>query len=109
MLDPIPLTAESETSKVLTARQWRLLRWMREGDQLFEVVGRTWRTVWDERCGRDHRVHASEVDELIRLGFVQKVANSFPQRLDVWALTPSGKKAAEDTLSKRHRAAHHKP
>ena len=85
----------------LTPRQLRILHWMREGDQLFEVLGRAWRTVWDEKSGRDHRVQAGEVDDLIQLGLIQKIENPFPQRLDAWALTPMGQEVAQATTSKR--------
>ena len=97
MTDPISQIGESATKQRLTPRQLRILHWMREGDQLFEVLGRAWRTVWDEKSGRDHRVQAGEVDELVRLGLIQKIENPFPQRLDAWALTPARTRSGAKT------------
>ena len=109
MTDPVSPIAESTTKQQLTPRQLRILHWMREGDQLFEVLGRAWRTVWEEKSGRDHRVQAGEVEELVRLGLIQKVENPFPQRLDAWALTPTGKEASQATASKQRHTDHHEP
>ena len=107
MTDPVSQIGESATKQRLTPRQIRILHWMREGDQLFEVLGRTWRTVWDEKSGRDHRVQAGEMEELVRLGLIQKIENPFPQRLDAWALTPVGQEAAQATASKRRHTGSH--
>ncbi len=97
-------SAGMEHKEALTPRLVRILSWMGNGDHLFEVAGRTWWTVFDERLGRERRVQAAEVTELVRLGMIEKMANPFAQRLDAWDLTPQGQEVAKQAQPKRLRA-----
>jgi DNA-binding MarR family transcriptional regulator len=74
-----------------TARQQRILRLMRHDDRIWEVAGKNYRSLYNEKLGRSQRISASNVEEMEQQGWIRRLENSNPWRLDGWELTERGR------------------
>jgi hypothetical protein len=74
-----------------TARQQRILRLMRHDDRIWEVAGKSYRSLYNEKLGRPQRIPASTVEEMEQQGWIRRLENSNPWRLDGWELTEQGR------------------
>jgi hypothetical protein len=90
-------TAGQESERPAT-RQQRILQLMRNGDLIWEVAEQDYRTLYNEKRGRDQRIPAAVVAVLEQQGWIRRLDHSSAGRLDGWELTPEGRTLA---LSKR--------
>jgi hypothetical protein len=74
-----------------TARQKRILRLMLNGDLIWEVAGKSYRSLYNERLGRQQRVPASTVEEMEQQGWIRRLDNPNSSRLDGWEMTEQGR------------------
>src|SRR5664279_5168483 len=74
-----------------TAQQKRILRLMFSGDLIWEVAGKSYRSIYNERLGRQQRIPASAIEEMERRGWIQRLDNPNSSRLDGWEMTAQGR------------------
>jgi DNA-binding MarR family transcriptional regulator len=74
-----------------TAQQKRLLRLMLNGDLIWEVAGKSYRSIYNERLSRQQRVPASTVEEMEQQGWIRRLDNPNSSRLDGWEMTEQGR------------------
>ncbi|MGH9354010.1 MAG: hypothetical protein ACRD2G_17925 [Terriglobia bacterium] len=77
----------------LSPRQRHILQWMKEGNRIFEVLGKNYFTLYDDKGDRDHRIRKEEIEELERQGLISKVPNPDGSRLDSWEAADRGRDA----------------
>jgi hypothetical protein len=83
-------SGSNDASRQPTLRQRRILVCMSYGDRIWEVVGKSYRTIYNEKLGRDQRVPDALVEEMERQGWIRRLDNPSSQRLDGWELTEQG-------------------
>jgi hypothetical protein len=84
-----------------TARQKRILRLMLNGDLIWEVAGKSYRSLYNEKLGRQQRIPASAVEEMEQQGWIRRLNNPDPGRLDGWEMTEQGKAFAAQLRTRR--------
>jgi hypothetical protein len=83
----LPMLTKNEP----TPRQRRLLRRMQDGNPIFEVVGKPYCTLYNEKLDRDQRVRQEEVQKLEAAGWIRSAPNPSRTRLDSWEITDDGR------------------
>src|SRR5450631_4719929 len=73
-------------NQLSTAQQKRILRLMCNGDLIWEVAGKSYRSIYNERLGRQQRVPASTVEEMEQRGWIRRLDNPNSSRLDGWEM-----------------------
>ena len=76
-----------------TLGQRRLLRSMQQGNPIWELADQPYCTLYNEKTGRDHRIRLQGVREMEAFGWIRRVPNSSPNRLDSWEITDKGRAA----------------
>ena len=74
-----------------TAQQKRILRLMLNDDLIWEVVGKSHRSLYNEKLGRPQRVPAALVEDMEQQGWIRRLPNPDATRLDGWELTEQGR------------------
>ena len=74
-----------------TAQQKRILRLMLNDDLIWEVAGKSYRSIYNERLGRQQRVPASAIEEMEQRGWIRRLDNPNSSRLDGWEMTEQGR------------------
>ena len=77
-----------------TAKHQRILRLMANGDLIWELLAKSYRTIYNEKRGRDQRVPSAVVDDMERQGWIRRQPNPESRRLDGWELTEEGRELA---------------
>src|SRR5450631_1668103 len=84
-----------------TAQQNRILRLMLNDDLIWEVAGKSYRTIYNERLGRQQRVPSLIVEEMERQGWIRRLDNPNSSRLDGWEMTKQGRAFAAQLRTRR--------
>jgi hypothetical protein len=92
---------EMDGKPVATAEQMRILRLMLTGDMIWEVAGKRYRSVYNERLGRHQRIRPVLVEELEQQDLIRRLDNRNPCRLDGWELTEQGRALAVQRRARR--------
>jgi hypothetical protein len=74
-----------------SSRLRRILGLLAEGEVLWEIPKRSESTVFNPKTGKDVLVRNLEVLQMEDLGWIRKLDNSQPNRLDSWEITPDGR------------------
>ena len=74
-----------------TPVQRPILRSIEQGNPIWEFADSPYCTLYNERTGRDHRIHRQTVEQLEALGWIRRVPNPSPNRLDSWQITDKGR------------------
>jgi DNA-binding MarR family transcriptional regulator len=74
-----------------TAQQKRILRLIFNDDLIWEVAGRSYRSLYNEKLGRQQRVPSSTVEEMEQQGWIRRLDNPNSSRLDGWEMTEQGR------------------
>ncbi len=84
--------AESNQIRRLpTIRHQRILAGLHTGDLLWEVPAQPYFTQYNERTGRQNRVHNDVLVEMERFGWIQRVSQDpSAHKLDFWEITREG-------------------
>src|ERR1035441_8292112 len=64
-----------------TAQQRRILRLMFNDDLIWKVAGKSYRSIYNERLGRQQRIPASTVEEMEQQGWIRRLDNPNSSRL----------------------------
>ena len=86
---------------LLTARQQRILTTLALGDLLWEVPGQEYFTQYNERTGRQTRVHIRILEEIANLDLIC-LEKQDAHQLNYWTITQAGRKLIAD-LQPRHK------
>jgi hypothetical protein len=83
------MTPQSTAPRVpeLSSRQQRILTWMKDGNRIFEIVGKKYFTLYDDKTDRDHHISKEEIENLELQGLISQVPNPDGSRLDSWEAT----------------------
>jgi DNA-binding MarR family transcriptional regulator len=81
----------NESITLPTAQQKRILRLMLNGDLIWEVAGKSYRSIYNERLSHQQRVPASTVEEMEQQGWIRRLDNPNSSRLDGWEMTEQGR------------------
>jgi DNA-binding MarR family transcriptional regulator len=76
---------------------------MCNGDLIWEVAGKSYRSIYNEKLGRQQRIPASTVEEMEQRGWIRRLDNRNSARLDGWEMTEQGRAFAAQ-LRTRERA-----
>lgn len=83
-------------------RHLRILTRLRAGDLVWEVVGETYCTQYDESTGKQIRIARDVVDAMERSGWLCSVRQApAAHKLDSWDITESGRGLLEHLQLKR--------
>lgn len=82
------LTASGTLS--LSPRHQRILAWMKDGNRIFEVLGKKYFTRYEDKRDCDHRIRKEEIENLERLSLIAQVPNPDRTRFDAWEITGPG-------------------
>jgi hypothetical protein len=84
-----------------TPQQRRILQMMINGDLVWEVLDKTYRSIYNEKKGHDQRVARAVVDEMEEQGWIRKQPNPNAARLDGWELTEPGRALAAQLVKRK--------
>jgi hypothetical protein len=76
------------------SEQKRILRLMLNEDLIWEVAGKSYRTIYNDKLGRQQRIPASLVEAMEQQGWIRRLPNPDATRLDGWELTVEGRALA---------------
>jgi len=76
-----------------TKQQRRILILMGHDNRIWEVVGKSYRSIYNDKLKRDQRVPDRLVQEMEQQGRIRRIDNPSAQRLDGWELTGQGREA----------------
>jgi hypothetical protein len=74
-----------------TAQQKRILRLMLNGDLIWEVAGKSYRSLYNEKLGRQQRIPAATLADMEQRGWIRRLDNPNSSRLDGWEMTEQGR------------------
>jgi DNA-binding HxlR family transcriptional regulator len=74
---------------------------MLHGDLIWEVAGKSYRSLYNEKLGRQQRVPALTVEEMEQRGWIRRLDNPHSSRLDGWELTEQGRALAAPLRARR--------
>jgi DNA-binding MarR family transcriptional regulator len=74
-----------------TAQQKRILRLMLNDDLIWEVAGKSYRSIYHERLDRQQRIPASAIEDMEQRGWIRRLDNPNSSRLDGWEMTEQGR------------------
>jgi DNA-binding MarR family transcriptional regulator len=74
-----------------TAQQKRILRLMLNGDLIWELAGKSYRSIYNEKLSRQQRIPASAIEEMEQQGWIHRLDNPNSSRLDGWEMTEQGR------------------
>jgi len=74
---------------------------MKDGNRIFEVLGKKYFTLYEDKTDRDHRLRKEEIEELERLGAISQVPNPDGRRLDAWELSNFGRSLISPSTKSR--------
>ena len=66
---------------------------MGHDDRIWEVVRKSYRSIYNDKLKRNQRVPHRLVQEMERQGWIRRIDNPSAQRLDGWELTEQGREA----------------
>ena len=94
----------------LTARHRRILSSLSHDDLLWEVPGQPYFTQFNERTGKQVRVHVDVLEQMERLGLIRRYRQSqSAHKLDFWEITAQGREALRLFTSDRKTAISDRP
>lgn len=64
---------------------------MKDGNRIFEVAGKKYFTLYEDKTDREHRIRKEEIEDLERSGVIAQVPNPDGNRVDAWELTELGR------------------
>jgi hypothetical protein len=64
---------------------------MLNGDLIWEVAGKSYRSLYNERLGRQQRIPASTVEEMEQQGWIRRLDNPNSSRLEGWGMAEQGR------------------
>ena len=88
-----------------TPQQRRILQMMTNGDLVWEVLGKSYRSIYNEKTGRDQRVAMAVIDAMEEQGWIRKQPNPNAARLDGWALTEPGRELAAQPVKRKKKSS----
>jgi DNA-binding MarR family transcriptional regulator len=74
---------------------------MLNGDLIWEVAGKSYRTLYNEKLGRQQRIPASAIEEMEQRGWIRLLDNPNSSRLDGWEMTEQGRALATQLRTRR--------
>jgi hypothetical protein len=84
-----------------TAQQKRILRLMLNGDLIWEVAGKSYRSIYNEKLGRQQRIPAATLADMEQRGWIRRLDNPTSSRLDGWEMTEQGRAFAAQSGAQR--------
>ena len=88
-----------------TPQQRRILQMMTNGDLVWEVLGKSYRSIYNEKTGRDQRVAMAVIDAMEEQGWIRKQPNPNAARLDGWELTEQGRELAAQLVRRKRKTS----
>ena len=88
-----------------TAQHRRILGLMVNGELIWEVLRKSYRSIYNEKRGRDQRVPPAIVDAMEQQGWLRRQPNPESQRLDGWELTEQGREAATQLKTRKRKVS----
>ncbi len=78
----------------LSARHRRILSGLSHEDLLWEIPGQPYFTQFNERTGKQSRVHVDTLEQMEELGLIRRYRQSLSaHKLDFWEITAQGREA----------------
>ena len=74
---------------------------MLNGDLIWEVAGKSYRSIYNERLGRQQRIPASAIEEMEQQEWIRRLDNPNLSRLDGWEMTEQGRAFAAQLRTQR--------
>jgi len=84
-----------------TTQHKRILRLMLHDDLIWEVVGKSYRSIYNEKLGRQQRIPASIVQDMEQQSLIRRLNNPDSCRLEGWELTEQGRALAAQLRTRR--------
>jgi len=98
----VSVTESNQSRKLPNLRQERILAGLHTGDLLWEVPAQPYFTQYNERTGRQKRIHKDVLLEMERFGWIQRFSQDpSAHKLDFWGITAEGRRLLEASLSHR--------
>lgn len=92
----------------LSARHRRILSGLSHEDLLWEIPGQPYFTQFNERTGKQTRVHVDTLEQMEELGLIRRHRQSLSaHKLDFWEITAQGREAL--TVTDRKTASSDRP
>ena len=64
---------------------------MLNDDLIWEVAGKSYRSIYNERLDRQQRIPASAIEDMEQRGWIRRLDNPNSSRLDGWEMTEQGR------------------
>ena len=94
----------------LSARHKRILTGLSHEDLLWEIPGQPYFTQFNERTGKQTRVHIDVLEQMEQLGLIRRYRQSLSaHKLDFWEITNEGREAVNLSSADRKTAASDRP